>query len=118
MTTEITNYEDIIDSRDIIARIDDLKELEELDQDQTTELASLKKLAEQCEGYGDWAYGETLIRGSYFREYAQQLAEDCGSIPDNLPWPLTCIDWEQAARELKYDYMSVDFDGVEYYMRA
>lgn len=47
-----------------------------------------------------------------------QLAEDVGAIPDNLKWPCTCIDWDQAARELKYDYTSADFDGVTYYYRS
>jgi hypothetical protein len=39
-------------------------------------------------------------------------------IPDNLSWPLTCIDWERAARELAYDYSSVSFDGTDYYIRS
>jgi hypothetical protein len=34
-------------------------------------------------------------------DYAQQLAEDCDSIPSDLRWPLTCIDWEDAWRELQ-----------------
>jgi antirestriction protein len=36
-------------------------------------------------------------------DYAQQLAEDTGAIPEGLGWPCTCIDWEQAWRELTYD---------------
>lgn len=37
------------------------------------------------------------------REYAQQTAEDCGMLPDykDLRWPLTCIDWDAAWRELE-----------------
>ena len=30
----------------------------------------------------------------------------------------TCIDWAQAARELRMDYTSVDFDGVTYWIRS
>lgn len=86
--------------------------------DEGQELKTLKALADQCEGYGDWGHGETLIRGSYFQNYAQELAEDCGMIPKDLAWPCTCIDWEQACHELKMDYMEVDFDGVSYLMRA
>ena len=33
--------------------------------------------------------------------YCQELAEDTGMIPDGLAWPLNCIDWEQAWRELR-----------------
>ena len=37
------------------------------------------------------------------RNYAMELADECGSVPDNLAWPLTCIDWDQAWRELWHD---------------
>ena len=37
--------------------------------------------------------------------YAQQTAEDCGIVPQSgqTPWPLYCIDWEQAWRELRFE---------------
>lgn len=38
-------------------------------------------------------------------------------IPDGLAWPLTCIDWVQAAEELQQDYMSYEFDGYTYWVR-
>ena len=71
-----------------------------------------------AEGSPDWEHGETLIRDSYFEEYAQELAESCGMVNASAQWPARCIDWEQAASELKMDYMSVDFDGIEYWIRA
>lgn len=37
-------------------------------------------------------------------DFAQQMAEDCGQVLDNVQWPYTCIDWERAARDLMYDY--------------
>jgi len=152
-----SNTDDVIDSRDVIARIEELEgeraglvevaadaeaavneaateddaedaqsehadavtALAEWDtSDEGQELKTLKALAEQGEGYSDWEHGETLIRESYFQDYAQDLAEDCGMIPKDLAWPCTCIDWEQACRELKMDYTEVDFDGVSYFMRA
>jgi|SRR6185369_3316708 len=126
-TTSISNAEDVIDSRDVIARIEELEsELEaehddsEVDDvlDMKAELAILKALAEEAEDYaGDWRHGEALIRDSYFVEYAQQLAEDIGAIDKAASWPNTCIDWEQAARELQQDYTSVEFDGVTYWIR-
>jgi hypothetical protein len=33
--------------------------------------------------------------------YCQELAEETGMIPDGLAWPLNCIDWDQAWRELR-----------------
>ena len=86
--------------------------------DEAEELRALKALADQCEGYGDWEHGETLIARSYFQTYAQELAADIGAIDPSASWPLNCIDWEAAAKELEADYTAVDFDGEEFLMRA
>jgi len=126
-----TNTDDVIDSRDIIERIGELEDempssagevmpgtSDEI-QEMREELAILKALAVECEGYAsDWNYGETLIRDSYFQEHAQEFAEDCCDMPSSDQWPARCIDWEQAAEELKMDYTCVDFDGVEYWVRC
>ena len=142
-----SNTDDIINSRDVIERIEYLENerayhipdgMEGHDPDNETEeqwthrvecwgneypeelaeLNSLIDLQSQANGSPDWEYGETLIRASYFREYAQELAEDIGAMPKNLHWPCNCIDWERAARELRHDYFAVDFDGVEYLIRS
>jgi hypothetical protein len=34
-------------------------------------------------------------------DYAQQLAEDLGVKLDQMEWPLTCVNWEYAWRELQ-----------------
>jgi hypothetical protein len=107
---EVDNGQDFLDSRDIIYRINELtRDAEDhiASEDDLIELEILTKLAEDAEGYcSDWEYGEVLIRDSYFEDYARELAE------------LACIDWEQAAKELQYDYTSVDFDGVTYWLRC
>jgi hypothetical protein len=124
MNTPPTNMDDVIDSRDVIERIEELEaelapaiNVGGADADEIEELTTLKALAEEGEGSPDWEYGETLIRDSYFEEYAQQLAEDCGMVVET-GWPNNCIDWKQAAEELQQDYMSVEFDDVEYWIRA
>lgn len=133
MKNRPTKYDDIIDSRDVIEAIEELEgEIEakthesddEADVEEVAELQeeldALKKLAEEAEGYAaDWKHGEVLIRDSYFTEYAQELADDIGATDRKFAhqWPYTCIDWEQAARELKYDYTGVEFDGVTYWIR-
>lgn len=38
-------------------------------------------------------------------DFAQDIAEQLGAIDKNASWPQTCIDWEQAAKELMYDYV-------------
>ena len=134
---EISNMDDIIDVRDIIARIEELEDDIESRVDNSIstaeedgELARLQSLMDDMKGYGedeqwrgDW-YPLTLIRDSHFRDYAEELADDifpypCKSNEAKLleQWPYRCIDWEQAARELRLDYSSVEFDGVTYWYR-
>lgn len=137
-TRQISNSDDVIDSRDVIARIaeleslrDDFQDEHELEDssigseawaewdesDEGTELSNLQSLANEAEGYAqDWKYGEQLIRDSYFVEFAQELAEDCGMVNDNATWPNTCIDWDEAARQLQEDYTSVEFGDITYWI--
>jgi len=88
------------------------------DEDHLAELDALKSLAEQGSCSPDWQYGETLVRDSYFTTYAEELAEDCCMLDRELTWPYTCIDWDRAASDLKMDYHCVDFDGIDYWIRA
>lgn len=129
MKKEINSSRDIIDSREVIERIEELEsereDLESEDQkhewnesEEATELKILLDLAEQGEGCADWQYGETLINDSYFTTYAQELAEDIGAVDKNATWSNTCIDWEQAASELQQDYSAIDFDGTTFWIRS
>lgn len=123
---------DIIDVRDIIARVEELESLKddhEADPDgghwsdeDAQELRTLIDIMDDLKGYGgdeqwrgDW-YPLTLIRESYFVDYVQELLEDCGEIPRNLPHYIH-IDWEVTAREVKVDYSEVTIDGVTYFYR-
>ena len=116
-TDEINNSEDIIDLRDVVARVERLRVYEDqTDEEEQAELAALLELLEDCGGGVEDE--PTLIRESYFEEYAQQLAEDLGYMPRDLHWPFDCIDWEKAAQALRFDYSAVDFDGVTYLRRA
>jgi hypothetical protein len=48
--------------------------------------------------------------------YAEQLAEDLGLKLDQMEWPLTCVDWEAAWRELQLGdgYRLHDLGGGEW----
>lgn len=96
------------------------QELEDWDSDNGDELKALESANEQGDGYGDWQSGENMIHENKWEEYAQELADDLGLYDSRkaMPWPLNCIDWEQAAEELKADYHEIDFDGHTYYIRA
>ena len=154
-----THMDDLIDSRDVIARIEELTDereslvndieqasaaltdlddddtqesrddaltdletataaLKDWDADNVQELTALQDLAKQGADYAtNWEYGETLIRDSYFKEYAIGLADDIGAINSDASWPMTCIDWDQAAEELQMDYSSIEFNGITYWVR-
>lgn len=140
MDLQNLSLENVIDTRDLMARVDELRDeraahegdgyLEgqpdwETDYaDDAEELAELEAILADLAGYGgdeqwegDW-YPATLIRDSYFEDYAQELAEDvCSDAIRSASWPLTCIDWERAARELQMDHTSTEIDGVTYWYR-
>ena len=116
-TVDVSNTEDIIDSRDVIERI---SELEDADRDEVEqdELDMLLALQAEAEGYiVDWEHGEALIRDSYFQQYAEGLAESIGAIDRNASWPLSYIDWEGAADALKMDYTAIMYGDVTYWAR-
>lgn len=114
-----SSHDDVIDSRDIIARIEELEALAEesdADEDETGELETLKAFAKKCEygGVADWRFGATLIHKDHFEDYAKELAEEIGATKD-AKWPNNYIDWGKAAEELKQGYMEVEFEGSTYY---
>jgi len=87
------------------------------------ELATLTALLDELRGNGgdeqwrgEW-YPVTLIRQTYFPDYAEELAEDIGAINREAVWPTNHIDWKAAVDELLIDYSEVKYDGVAYYYR-
>ena len=125
MTEKITNSEAVIDSRDIIERIEELEAEQTEFRNQnafigwaeydTEELDTLRALAAECDSE-EWSYGVPLIRYSYWVEYVEELLYDCGELPRTIP-DYIVIDWEATANAIAYDYLLVDFDGVDYYIR-
>src|SRR3990167_2818104 len=97
--TRITNNEDILDSRDLVERSDDLEGIEDRSEAEQEEFDSVVDILLQLRDVGQDSPedGLTLIRDSYFQEYAQELAEDIGAVKHNMTWPMNCIDWEEAA---------------------
>jgi antirestriction protein len=114
--------EDIADTRETIATSErHLAEWEQSEDGQ--QFAELSALLNDLSGNGgdeqwrgDW-YPVTMVCDSYFQDYAQELAEDIGAINKDATWPNTCIDWEQAARELRMDYSSVEYGNTTYWYR-
>ncbi len=126
-TNEVNNSQEVIDSRDVIKRIEELEDLisnnkelpkkkrEDLTEEET-ELELLKDLEDQA-NTSNWKDGETLIRESYFVEYVEEMLKDRGDLPKDIPWYIV-IDWEATAENIKADYITIDFDGVDYLIRG
>lgn len=108
--TEISNNDDMIDSRDI-------ERLREWGNGTTGDDALDQFADEGHAALADWEYGVTLVRDSYWVTYVQDLAYDCGLVTGDERWPLSCVDWERAARELQYDYCPLQYGNVTYWAR-
>ena len=146
MTTTIDNTQDILDSRDIFERIEELestrdsffeennitpneignmnnpKYAEWEESDDAKELSDLSSFMDDFKGYGgdeQWRgdwYPVTIIRDSYFVDYTEELITDCGYISKDFP-SWIAIDWEKTAEAVQQDYTSAEFDGVTYWAR-
>lgn len=125
-TTDALKPNEGLDSRDIIARIEDLEGADEenpLTEEAAKELEALKELADECEGYADWKYGEQLIREDYFVVHITELIKDCYEMPKEMEtgkWPFNhmTMDYEAAAKEAEQDYAMVSFMGEDYFIRS
>lgn len=130
-TIKLNLSADIIDVRDIIARVEELETeikssenvyVSENEAAAIDESEMLQSILAELVGYGgdeqwrgDW-YPVTLVCDSYFTTYARDLLEECGTIPRDLPsW--VEIDWEATARNVRVDYTPVDIDGCTYWYR-
>ena len=121
MRTDLTGQ--ILDTRDLIERRAEIEsELEDESLLEEGEAADLKEELDEIDTIEseipEYQYGEAMIREDYFTDYAQELAEDIGAISRDAGWPLSCINWDEAADELKADYIEVEWQGHTYLARA
>ncbi len=134
MSNTISNTDDVIDSRDVIERLEELQnkvdaEADELPEFRKSEAIDLALTAEEKEEFNnllyfteqikdycpDWEYGATLIRDSFFEQAMDEMIEDCyPELGKDLP-PFATITIDYFA--LKMDYTAVEFDGVTYWVR-
>lgn len=109
------------DSRDVIERIAELKELGDRyrEQPEQDELEALITLQEEAEGYiADFQYGETFHTHDSLVEYAKELVMEMGYLPSETPsWITDNIDWEGVTEDIKDDYTEFEFRGTTYYAR-
>lgn len=138
----IDTSQKVIDVRDLIARAEEMQTeaAELLDQDLETELSDetegelrerghfdladeieeMREVLDELSGNGgdeqwrgNW-YPVTLIRDSYFETAMDELLEDIGDIPKNIPPYLRVVVDYHA---LQMDYTSIIINGVTYWYR-
>ncbi|MFZ9959711.1 MAG: hypothetical protein ACO3GP_04910 [Candidatus Limnocylindrus sp.] len=123
-TTTLDLAADIIDVRDIIARVEELEpQVDTIGEgEHIAEWNMLTRILHELNGYGgdeqwrgDW-YPVTLIDDAYFVDYVQDMLADCGEVPRDLPHYIE-IDWRATARNVQTDYSSVEIDGRTYWYR-
>ena len=116
MSTEVSNRDLMIDSRDLMKFIEENGGVMEHD-----ELLPYLDFAAEFEDYSeDYEGGATAIRYDYFADYCQDYVEGAGYITrwDELPGFLwNAIDWNAVADAMSMDYSLIEFDGVDYYVR-
>jgi len=131
-TENLIKHDDIVDVRDIIAKLATLERLrsDTPDADAVTwelseeakELAALERIMEDLKGKGgdeqwrgDW-YPVTLIHEDYFTEYTKELVTECGYLSRDFPgW--IAIDWESTANAVRQDYQPIEIDDHVYWTR-
>lgn len=134
----IFNPGDIFDSRDVIERVQELRDefmsnaggddpdeytMSEddwalgLGTDGAAEMVALIQFVNEAESVEGWEYGVTFIADGYFASYTEQFAEDIGAIDEHQRWPACHIDWDAAAADLQQDYTDVQVNGSRYWAR-
>lgn len=113
----ISSYDDVISVDDLRDAVDELLERVDdeddgLDDVEREELRVLSTLLAEVEDYGC----DYLVRDSHFAEYVQELLEDCGDIPRDLPHYIV-IDWEATAQNIQVDYTAFEFEGTTFWGR-
>jgi hypothetical protein len=140
---EFSECDDIIDTRDVQERMEELLEALDLDangdpneyddgdekpeplpEDERAELEEelreLNELKADVEAYSGDSFesGITMIADSHFVEYAKDYAEDIyGAEVAEAAWPFDNIDWAGAARDLQQDYTEISFRGYDFWVR-
>ena len=142
MSANFDNTSNTIDSRDVIARIEELEaelttEYEQYEEEylsktseaaggapeyedwlmlddtfEKEELITLKKLADQAESSPDWLHGEQLINAEYFTQYIEELINDCYEMPKEI----NSGEWPW--RHVTIDYEAAAEEAKQDYMEV
>jgi len=114
-TTEADEMaDDFIDPMDLVMSEDDWAF--GLGADGAAEMVALLALESEGKGFADWEHGVSFVSDYHFKDYAREIAEDCGMI-DRESSMANYIDWDAWARDVRMDYSSVEVNGTTYWAR-
>ena len=123
---DIENEEDYDDKQnDIDNKLEEIAEKENEIQEcefeynrYSEELTELESLKEEISDNSDegFEYGLQLIHENYIDDYLDELLEDCGYIPKDLPSWIE-IDWQATYDNMKEDYSEIELNGNTFYVR-
>jgi hypothetical protein len=118
---EITTSDDFINASDLMERVKELSAMPERDEFEEQELIGLRTLVSDLESRFGRGYIEqnntTLVRESYFEEYARDEAYDMGDVSKEGSVD-SYVDWPRYAEAVSQDWAEVDFDGTTYLVRG
>jgi hypothetical protein len=133
----------VLDTRDLIERRDELKEgilnsfletfehykertesfedilfeeeeIQEWKEDWEYDLQEIDQIDKiECILGSEFEYGVTLVREDYWEEYVEDLLVEIGYLPKDLPCWIE-IDWVSTAYNVKQDYEEVLYQGDTY----
>jgi hypothetical protein len=118
MKRSIDFNDDLIDVESITDRYDYLEDSEDTDDIEERELLENVLNELECGGgdyqwNGNW-YPSHIVNEDYFETYMDDMLEDIGDIPRDLPSYLTIIvDYDM----LKMDYTTIEIDGNTFLYR-
>ena len=111
----ITNSDDVIDSRDILDYIEKYKNDKDF-EDEVKALQSIVKQYAYSDCIRDFEFGVTFIRDSYFEDYMWDFFFGYNQVDEAVE---VYIDIKTLASHQQANYDAVDFDGVHYwYLQA
>lgn len=113
MTSDLAAAEADFDEKLDEARTELDEATEEFDSSEQKELEELESMSDEVP---EWHSGAQLIPVDDFVDYCQELCEDIGDIPKDIPSYIV-IDWEETADNLKADYSECEYLGESYYYR-
>ena len=116
---DFPHYEDMTDSfEDILFEEEEIQSWTEDWLDEIVAITDIVRLEDEINS-SEWEYGLQLIEEDDFQDYCEELVNDIGDLPKELPsYIANNIDWEGVAEDLSVDYSEVEFRGINYLFRA